>query len=329
MAIINVTTDNTTVVVSNGDKVFINIPGGGTTTIVAAPGANIQNLKIHFVDDTQSDTVIIDLSTFSSYNLHIDVIDYDSTDAVILTSAFNQNVDPTNTDEYNFQYIGANGATFDGFLRAKDNGEKDFTANPPPLIVCFAAGTLIETETGPAPVETLAAGDLVTTRDHDGRPVRWIGRKQFDSLDLMRHPRLKPVRFAAGSLGSGLPYADLVVSPQHRMLVEGWQAELHFGVPEILVPALGFVNGQTVTIDSEAPQVIYYHLLFNQHEIITANGVATESLHCGDMALMAVGDEAQAELNLIFPDAPRLEQRKAARPVTKRIETLALRGQAA
>ena len=319
MAIINVTVDNTTVVVSNGDTVYLNIAGGGTTTIVAAPGTNIQNVTIRFIDDTESDTVIIDLSTFSTYNLHIDVIDYDPTDQVILTDAFNRYFDPQQTNEYNFDYIGANGATFNGFLRAKDPKEKDFTSDPPPIIICFCDGTAIETDTGPVPVEALKPGDLVMTRDRGLQPLRWVGRKRFDSLALTRHRQLRPVRFRAGSLGNGLPYSDLMVSRQHRMLVGGWRAELFFGVPEVLAPAIGMVNEVDIFVDSEAASVTYYHLLFDHHEIVTANGVASESLHSGEMAMMAVG----AELDLIFPDAPVLEGRPTARPIACRTETRA------
>ncbi len=320
MAIINVTVDNSTVVVSNGDIVQINIAGGGTTTIVAQPGVNIQNLKIRFIGDNESDTVIVDLSTFSSYGLDIDVIDYDPSDQVILTSAFNQYVDPQHADQFQFDYIGFGGVTFNGAVHAKDPGEKDFTSTPAPIIVCFCEGTVIETDLGPTPVEALKPGDLVLTRDNGLQPLRWIGLKRFDSLDLARHPNLRPVHFAAGSLGRDLPYRDLMVSPQHRMLVTGWRAELNFGEPEVLVPAIGMVNGRDVTISEDAVSVAYYHLLFDRHEIVTANGVPSESLHSGDMAMTAVG----AELALILPDAPRLQARSTARPVARTAETAAV-----
>lgn len=324
MAIINVTTDNSVVQVSNGDTIYVDISGGGTVTIVAAPGANIKNLKIHFVDDTQSDTVIIDLSTFTSYDLHIDIIDYDPTDQVVLMNSTGSSVDPNDPDEYDFTYIGADGASYNGFLRAKDKGEQDFTSKPPPIIICFCEGTLIDTPAGPVPVESLSVGDKVRTRDHGGQPLRWIGCRRFDSLDLARHPQLRPVVFRTGALGPGLPWRDLAVSPQHRMLVTGWRAELNFASPEILAPAVGFINGTSIMRDHGAAEVSYYHLLFDAHEIVTANGVPCESLHAGDMAMMATGGDLQSELALIFPDAPRLENRRTARPVTRRIEAAAL-----
>ena len=213
MATITVTTDGQNVVVSNGDTVTIDIPGGGTANITAAPGANVKVFRIKFVDDNQAVTVNIDLATFSSYGLHIDIIDYDPTDTVVLTSAFNTHVDAGNEDEYQFQYIGVGGVQYDGYIRAKDKGEQDFTANPPPIIICFGAGTVIETNLGPTPVECLKPNDLVLTRDNGLQPIRWIGHRVLDTLDLAQYPHLRPIKFGAGSMGADLPYRDLTVSP--------------------------------------------------------------------------------------------------------------------
>jgi hypothetical protein len=319
MAIIVVTTDGQTVEVKSGDTVVVDIPGGGTVNIVAAPGANAKTFRIDFGgDDDVSDTVNIDLSTFTSYGLHIDINNYDPSDIVSLDNAFSTYVDTGNEDEYNFSYIGANGATFDGYIRAKDKGERDFTDTPRPIVICFCMGTIIDTDIGPIPVESLKAGDLVKTRDNDLQPVRWIGRRLLDSLDLARHPHLRPVQFLAGSLGQGLPYADLAVSPQHRIYLSDWRAELHFGDAEVLVPAKSFTNGRDIIVREDVPTVTYYHLLFDAHEIVTANGVATESLHAGEMALASMNAAARDELNLIFPNAPtNLPARKTARSVVR------------
>lgn len=330
MAVITVTTDGETVVVGNGDTVIIDIPGGGTVNIVAEPGATIKTFRIEFGGDDEADTVVIDLSTFSDYDLHIDIKDYDPNDAVVLEDAFGTYVESGNEDEYQYSYVGDDGVTYNGFLRAKDKGEKDFTSDPPPIIICFAAGTVIDTDLGPTPIESLAVGDLVRTRDHDLQPIRWIGRRRLDTLDLARLPQLRPVRFAQGALGRNLPFKDLEVSPQHRMVLSGWRAEISFGEPEVLVPALGFVNDRDVTIVADASSVTYFHLLFDEHEIITANGVAAESLHAGEMAMAALSDESLTELAAIFPDAPRqLGTRLTARPVCKKYEAIAALASAA
>ena len=83
MANIVVTQSGTTVAVKNGDRVVIDIPGGGDVTIVAA-NANTRNFQVEFTDDTLADTLLVDLSTFSKDGLQILARDYDPTDRITL-----------------------------------------------------------------------------------------------------------------------------------------------------------------------------------------------------------------------------------------------------
>ncbi|MGB3317169.1 MAG: Hint domain-containing protein [Albidovulum sp.] len=186
---------------TNNDTVIIDIPGGGDVTIVADPSVKVKKCAVRFVDDTEADTVRIDLHTFSETNLHIDIWDYDPSDTVQLLGGFNKQVDPQHPDLFDFNYVGSTGATFNGMVRARDKGENDFNAQPQPVIICFAKDSLIDTDLGPRPVETIREGDLVVTQENGLQPVRWIGRRSLDSLDLARHPQLLPVRIAAGGAG--------------------------------------------------------------------------------------------------------------------------------
>jgi len=94
---------------------------------------------------------------------------------------------------------------------------------------------------------------------------------------------------------------ELIVSPQHRLLFQGYRAELLFGESEVLVSAKHLVDGLDVTQD-EGALVTYVHIMFDQHEIIYAEGAATESFHPGDIGFSAVTDEAREELFAIFPE---------------------------
>jgi hypothetical protein len=93
----------------------------------------------------------------------------------------------------------------------------------------------------------------------------------------------------------------LIVSPQHRVLFQGYRAELLFGESEVLVSAKHLVDGLDVTQD-EAEMVTYVHMLFDQHEVIYAEGAATESFHPGDIGFSAVGEQDRKELFAIFPE---------------------------
>ena len=107
--------------------------------------------------------------------------------------------------------------------------------------------------------------------------------------------------------------------------MSGWRAELHFGAAEVLIPAIGFLNDNDIAVRDDLQMVIYYHLLLDEHEILSANGVPAESLHTGQAAMASLSDEAVEELQLIFPDAPFFAQgQKTARPVARRQDAIAI-----
>ncbi|MEL7466643.1 MAG: Hint domain-containing protein [Pseudomonadota bacterium] len=168
------------------------------------------------------------------------------------------------------------------------------------LIVCFTPGAMIETPDGERAVETLRAGDLVTTRDHGPRPIRQIARRRLTGKELRDAPEHAPVTIAKGAMGAGAPYADLTVSPQHRMLATGPMVELLFGAPEALVPAraLAPANARRSGVEGAT----YIHLLFDRHEIVFANGAATESLHPGRAVIDGLGEESRREILALFPE---------------------------
>ena len=166
--------------------------------------------------------------------------------------------------------------------------------------VCFARGTLILTDRGARPVETLNIGDVLMTLDHGPRPIRWIGWQPITADEMARSDRFRPVRIAAGALGQGLPHADLVVSPQHRLLVRSRIVERLFGQDEVLLPAIRLLGLPGIERDRSDGGVDYYHILMDAHEVLIANGAPSESLHLGPIALASMTDEAQREIAEIF-----------------------------
>jgi hypothetical protein len=169
-------------------------------------------------------------------------------------------------------------------------------------VICFARGTEIFTSEGPVAVEDLAVGNRILTMDRGMQPLRWIGRKKLGENELAAAPKLKPIRIAAGALGNGTPLNDLLVSRQHRILVRSAIADRMFGVQEILVAAIKLVGHPGVEVVEDAKSVEYFHMLFDQHEIVFSNGAATESLFTGPEALKAISEDARAEILELFPD---------------------------
>ncbi|KAJ55840.1 hypothetical protein ACMU_08690 [Actibacterium mucosum KCTC 23349] len=172
-----------------------------------------------------------------------------------------------------------------------------------PTLVCFAEGALILTPGGYVAVQDLAEGDRVITRDHGAQPIKWIGARRLDKQFLSTNPTMYPIRLTKGSLGGDLPESDLMVSRQHRFLMRGWQAELTFGASEgVFVPAHALVNDGTIRVNRDVDAVTYYHFAFENHEVVTANGVETESLYLDAQTISALGAEQRDELFRIFPE---------------------------
>lgn len=168
-------------------------------------------------------------------------------------------------------------------------------------IVCFAAGTRIATLEGPRLVETLRPGDRVLTADHAAQAIRWVGLRRLSAADLAANPDFSPVRIAPGALGNGLPERELVVSPQHRVLVRSAIVARMTGTQEALIPAVALLGLPGIARADAGQGVTYVHFLCDRHEVVFAEGAPSETLLPGPMALRALGP-AQAEVLALFPE---------------------------
>jgi hypothetical protein len=175
-------------------------------------------------------------------------------------------------------------------------------ASPSGGVICFTPGTRITTSQGPRLVEDLREGDSIQTKDDGVQDIRWVGSRKISGARLYAMPSLRPVRLKAGALGDDEPEGDLIVSPEHRVLIKGRSAEALFNVSEVLVAAKDLVNDRTVLFDHAAKDVTYIHLLLDRHQIVWANGVETESFHPANAALDAVDDVQRRALFDRFPD---------------------------
>lgn len=147
-------------------------------------------------------------------------------------------------------------------------------ATPP----CFTQGSLVKTDKGEVAIETLEVGDQIWTLDHGFQAVRWIAKTNFPPVALNTNPSLRPVLIKKNAFGAGCPERDTLVSQQHRILVSGWQAALLYGEDEVLVPAKKLLNDHSVLLASADADVTYFHLVFDGHEILTVDGLMSESL---------------------------------------------------
>lgn len=168
--------------------------------------------------------------------------------------------------------------------------------------VCFAGDTLIKTSMGNRKIKDLSVGDYVLTADKGYQPIRWIGGRHISAATLLAHPKLRPIRIRAGALGARLPETDLIVSRQHRVLVRSQIANRMFGCNEVLVAVAQLLAIDGIEIADDLVDVSYWHMLFENHEVIWSNGAQTESLFTGPEALKSVSPDAESEILSLFPE---------------------------
>lgn len=168
-------------------------------------------------------------------------------------------------------------------------------------VICFTPRTRILTPTGSMPVGLLREGDLVQTKDSGAQPVCWIGSRRMSGARLFAMPSLRPIRLRAGALGLDQPNCDILVSPEHRMVVRGAAARALFNTPEVLVAARDLVDGQGIVQDMEIKEVTYVHLLLPRHEVLFADGVETESFHPANAALSSMDSADRTRLLQTLP----------------------------
>ncbi|MFV1876282.1 Hint domain-containing protein [Nioella sp.] len=199
---------------------------------------------------------------------------------------------------------GVNGQPYTDITGAGNEGSNFTDAGAYEL--CFAAGSLITTPNGESTVETLRIGDTILTAEGRAVPVKWIGQQRV--LTRFRPAeRLGLVRFDAGSLGEDLPHADLTVTADHGMLVDG-----------VICHAGALVNGTTITQVPRAElgeTYTVYHIETEAHEIILANGAPAETFI--DNVSRRVFDN-YAAFEALYGDVPEMEELDYPRAMSAR-----------
>ncbi|MGB5837537.1 MAG: Hint domain-containing protein [Albidovulum sp.] len=259
-----------------------NLSSAGTT---AANGDRIDNTDITAI---YRDTITV---TMNGSTINISGATFYLADG----RRFFSPTDGTNLDPAIFEATVSTGSA---------NSSIAITSLGPP---CFTLGTLIAVPNGQIAIETLTPGDLVETMDHGPQVLRWIGRKSIAGTR-----EFAPVRIEAGSLGND---RTLLVSPEHRMLMSGWKAELLFGEAEILVAAKHLVGHPGISRTPVA-EIEYFHLLFDRHEIVFAEGAPSESFYPSSI-LLEQDRTLRDEIEAIFPEMTRDPAHKSC-PLARR-----------
>lgn len=171
--------------------------------------------------------------------------------------------------------------------------------------VCFAAGTWILAEDGLVAVEVLQQGQRVETLDAGLQEIRHVVSSEYRWPSYAKDVPDKPIRIPAHCFGPGAPGADLLVSPQHRVLLPGPDPAL---AP--LAPAKALCGWRGIRQLKGKRRILYVHVILDEHHILNANGLACESFLAGPLAVRNVDVEPG---RLFAPGQPR--QDTPARPI--------------
>ncbi len=273
-----------------GNDTFSYAPGDGADTITDFNVGNTGALN----DGTQTNNDFINLSAYYDdiFELRADFADDGILNQSNATDPGGDAVDYSD----NTRFAPGDSLTFQGANQSSFSTDNTGT-------VCFATGTMILTPSGEVAIERLRPGDLVVTKDNGPEPLVWSGMRRLDARELDRLPHLRPIEIKAGAFGN---HSALLVSPQHGLL-------LRHDRDEVMIRAkhLAEMRGGAVRVRNGCRAVTYCHLMFERHQVIFANGMASESFFPGPEAIKALERRPYQEVMTLFPALRVAAEREA------------------
>lgn len=258
-------------------------------------------------DDPEGGSTIGSKNGFP-FHLSPDHDEMDGDISVTYSGIVNRAGSPAEGDTYTTMVIDFSGLPEGGFIGDLQwNSDIDTLKADDDLkpvgVTCFADGTLIATETGMVPVEMLKAGDMVQTRDNGLQPLKLVLRRSVGARELRKNPKLQPVRITAGALGDAVPERDLRVSRQHRVVAKSNIVTRMFGTDSVLVAAVRLIGLPGIYLEDAETELSYYHLILESHQVIFAEGAATESFLVNAETRKQLSPSAWEEFRTLFPQA--------------------------
>jgi hypothetical protein len=170
---------------------------------------------------------------------------------------------------------------------------------------------MIRAPHGEVAVETLRRGDLVCTQDGRIVPVDWLGVQTVSTI-FTDKLRVLPIRIKAGALGENVPARDLLVSPDHAILVEG-----------ALIQAGALINGSLIVRESNVPTTFtYYHVEVDDHSLILAENTPAETFVDN---VDRLGFDNWAEHQALYPEGKSISELPYPRAKSHRQVPVAIR----
>jgi len=260
--------DNLSLQMSSGDDLGVQLnDGSGDKINVQVHDGSSDDITVH-MRDKAGDDISVKLHDGSSDDVSVRMHDQSGDDISVKLHAgsgdsVSLHLHDGSGDDVSLQLHGD-----DVSLHVHDGSGDDVSVrvddgDDPP---CYCRGTLIRTPRRELRVEDLTIGDLVTTISGEAKSIKWIGRRSYAGRFIAGKHDVLPIVVRAGALAPDVPVRDLWLSPGHALLLDG-----------VLVQAEHLLNGLTILQAEAVDQVEYFHLEFEGHEVIFAEGAPAES----------------------------------------------------
>ena len=289
--------------------------GGGTLVLTPSSGVNILSFSgINGFSNTGSTIEIPGAGKVINAT-------YDgSTTAITTDNGYTIEIsgDYTATDKTLYQKTDGSNLYISASSYVTINGQESDDA----VLVCFLPGSLISTPHGTKAVEDLRVGDKIIAYI-DGietpRRVTWAGQAHCNVRSHRPDDEAGyPVRILKDAIADGVPFKDMLITAEHCLFFDGQ-----------FVPARMLVNGRSIFFDKSITSYDYYHIETEDHSVIMADGMLTESyLDTGNRRafsqkgnVVSIGSAS----NLTWDDAavPLTVSREVVEPLFRKIENRA------
>lgn len=183
------------------------------------------------------------------------------------------------------------------FLSRETENHPNTSLTQPKIAGCLG-GSLILTGSGLRAVEDLTPGDLVLTRDQGFQPIKWVASAEVSPACAKEHKKSGAVCLSGQAIGSGQPAQDLFLAPDHRVLVllEGSETDR-----AVFIRAKDLPHA---VLSKREPQVhgalAYWHIGFEDHQVIFANGCPIESFQFCPETLASMQNHQRFELEALY-----------------------------
>lgn len=175
--------------------------------------------------------------------------------------------------------------------------------NAASLAIGLAGTSNVRTPCGPRHVANLRPGDLIVTRDNGLQPVRLIWSRKVTEAEMAADPSLAPVCLKPRCIGPMMPQRDLWVAGDHRILIPGYRLADIPDTSAALLPAREIAGtSDAAYVDRARGEMLFYNLVFDDHQVFSANGLPVESFELSKASLSMVPLSVRDRLEQVFPD---------------------------